>query len=285
MSHIASMVQAIDFIENNLKEAITIADVAEAVSSSLYHFCRMFNRFVHHTPYDYLIRRRLSESARELLETDKKIIDIALDYQFNNPETFSRAFKRMFDMQPNQWKRQNNIGRRFLLPRLTAVYLQHINKGDYLKPVLVKKEAFCLAGVMTLVVDEQPDISALWKIFKQELAGLADKVKPQKYYGLTSYPQDTETGGYFYMAAIEVDPSRPVGPALVVKTLPPLKYARFIHKGLYQERKLTLDYIYQTWLPKSGQSLAYPLEIECYEQDFSGAAGEEVESKIYIPLE
>ena len=49
MSNIASMVKAVDFIENNLREEITVADIAEAVASSLYHFCRMFNRFIHHT--------------------------------------------------------------------------------------------------------------------------------------------------------------------------------------------------------------------------------------------
>lgn len=83
--------QAVDFIEDNLKEAIAVADVADAVSYSLYHFCRTFNQATHHTPYDYLMRRRLSLAAQELLQTDKKIIEIALDYQFNSPETFSRT--------------------------------------------------------------------------------------------------------------------------------------------------------------------------------------------------
>jgi AraC family transcriptional regulator len=100
---ITSIFNAIEFVETNLTEEMTIADMADAVFYSLYHFCRMFNGIVHHTPYDYLMRRRLSKSARELIETDKKIIEIAFDYQFNSPETYARAFKRMFDMQPSQW--------------------------------------------------------------------------------------------------------------------------------------------------------------------------------------
>ena len=69
MSTLASMFKAIEFIENNLKREITVADIADAVCYSLYHFCRTFNGAVHHTPYDYLMRRRLSDAARALVET------------------------------------------------------------------------------------------------------------------------------------------------------------------------------------------------------------------------
>ena len=135
MPDLALISEAVDYIESNLREATTVADMADAVSYSLYHFCRTFNRATHHTPYDYLMRRRLSESAQALLQTDHKIIEIGLDYQFNSPETFSRAFKRMFGMQPNQIRKQGSIDPRRLMPRLTPAHLRHINKGPYLKPV------------------------------------------------------------------------------------------------------------------------------------------------------
>ena len=99
MTQVLPVYRAIQFIEKNLKADIAVADMAEAASFSLYHFCRVFSQVVQHSPYDYLMRRRLSEAARELVETDKKITDIGFDHQFNSPETFSRAFKRMFDMQ------------------------------------------------------------------------------------------------------------------------------------------------------------------------------------------
>jgi AraC family transcriptional regulator len=286
MSNITSMFEAIEFIEHNLKEEIAVADIAEAVSYSLYHFCRVFNQVVHHSPYDYLMRRRLSESARELIETDRKITDIAFDYQFNSPETYSRAFKRMFDVQPNQWKKQGQVDRRFLMSRLTLAHIQHVNKGDYLKPVFATKDAFQVAGVMTLVKDEaQEVISQLWDILAQELEGAENVPEPRNYYGLAWYPKDWEKRGLFYMAALEVESSDSLGPVLVTKTIPPLKYARFIHKGPGKDRQLTLDYVYQTWLPKSGKRLAYPLEIECYGQDLRGFDNQEAEWKIYIPIE
>ena len=142
MPHLTAICKAIDFVEDNLREEITVAGMADAASYSLYHFCRTFNRVVHHTPYDYLMRRRLSESARELVESDKKIIEIALDYRFNSPETYSRAFKRMFGTKPYRWKKQERLDGRALMPRFTPRHIRHINKGDYLRPVLKEKDGF-----------------------------------------------------------------------------------------------------------------------------------------------
>lgn len=286
MSNIDSIYKAVEFIERNLKEEITVADIADAVYYSLYHFCRMFNTIIHHTPYDYVMRRRLSESALELLTTERKIIEIAFDYQFNSHETFSRAFKRMFGMQPNQWRKQGKIDKRLFMSRLTFEHIQHINKGDYLKPVLKEKDAFHVAGLMTLVkeADDKQVISQLWDFLAQELEGLENQVTPKKYYGITYYPNDWENCGIFYMAATEVEAPDSMNPALVVKTIPASKYARFIHKGCLSDLYLTLDYIYHTWLSKSGKSLAYPLEIVCYGQDFRSPETEEAEREIYVPV-
>jgi AraC family transcriptional regulator len=281
MSNILAMLKAIEFIESNLEADIGVADIADAVSYSLYHFCRMFNRIVHHTPYDYLMRRRLSESARELVETDKKIIEISLEYQFNSPETYSRAFKRMFDMQPSQWKKQGSLDRRSLMSKLTPEHIEHINKGDYLKPVLEEKDAFQVTGIMTVVKDDPAIIPQLWDMLGQELEGIEDK---GCYYGIAWYPKGWQERGYLYMAAVEVEPLEILGAVLVVKTVPPSKWARFIHKGRYQDLRLTLDSVYQTWLPKSGRRLAGPFEIEHHGRDLS-PDNEESERKIYIPIE
>lgn len=283
-ANIESIAKALEFIENNLKEEITIADIADAVFYSLYHFCRMFNKVIHHTPYDYLMRRRLSESARDLIETDQKIIEIAFDYQFNSPEVYARAFKRMFGMQPNQWRKQGIIHKRSLMPRLTIEHIRHINKGQYLKPVLIEKDAFHVIGLMTLVKDGKTVISALWDMLGQELEEIEDTVKPEKYYSITWYPAGWEHRGIFYMAAVEIVSPAIVSPVLVVKTIPASKYARFIHKGSQKDLHLTRDYIYHTWLPKSGKNLAFPLEIEYYEQDFSASDNEKAEREIYIPI-
>jgi AraC family transcriptional regulator len=276
---LTAICRALDFVEANLREEIAVSDMANAAGYSLYHFCRMFNGLVHHTPYDYLMRRRLSESARELVETDRRIIDVAFDYRFNSPETYSRAFKRMFGTQPSQWKEQGRLDRRFLISPLTREHLEHVNAGDYLKPVLEERDAFLVAGLMTLVEDGGGVIPRLWEVLARETEG----VEGALCYGITWYPAGWEERGVFYMAGIEVEAADGVSPGLVVKSIPSLKCARFTHKGARDDLRLTLDYIYQTWLPKSGERLAYPLEIVCYGRDMS-AAWKDAELEVYIPL-
>jgi AraC family transcriptional regulator len=284
MSNPEAIFRAIEFVEAHLQAEIAVADVADAISYSLYHFCRIFNKIVHHTPYDYLIRRRLSEAARELVETDKRIIDLAFDYQFNSSETFSRAFKRMFGVQPSQWRKRGKIDRWSLLSRPTQKYLEHINRGDYLRPVLEEKGALHLAGIMTLVQDDQYIVSRLWKILAQELDAVGDATKPERFYGIVWYPDNWQDYGSLYTAAVEIAPSDTVSPALVARTIPPSKYARFIHKGPREHLPLTRDYIHQTWLPKSEQRPSYPMEIEQYGQAAIGFDNYDTETAIYIPI-
>jgi AraC family transcriptional regulator len=284
MSNVESMFQAVEFIEAHLKEEIAVADIAASVSYSLYHFCRMFNKTLHHTPYDYLIRRRLSKAARELVETDKRIVDVAFEYQFNSSETFSRAFKRMFSVQPNQWRKRGRTDRRSLLSRPTIEYLLHINKGDYLRPVLEEKASLQLAGIMTLVREDQTTVSRLWEVMIQELHAIGDIAKPGKFYGIVWYPDNWQDHGFLYTAAVEIASCDTVSSALMTRTIPPSKYARFIHKGPRECLPLTRDYIYQTWLPKSDQHLSCPMEIEQYDQEAIDSDSDDAETAIYIPI-
>ena len=284
MSTITSMFKAIEFIESNLKAGVTIADVAGAVFHSLYHFCRTFNRIVHHTPYDYLMRRRLSESALELVQTEKKIIDIAFDYRFNHPETYSRAFQRLFGLLPYQWRKQGRADKRLLMPRLTLAHLRHINTGSFLKPVLVELETIQLTGMMTVVNEKRQGIAQLWQMLEQELPAIKSRTQPAKYYGVATYPENWELRGFLYMAAVEVTRPDPMPYLLAGKTLPSGRYAQFIHHGRDSDLHLTLDYIYHTWLPKSGRALSCPLELEEYRQETPGFEQAEMERKIYIPI-
>jgi len=283
MSHVKSIFRAVEFIEQNLKEEIAVADMADAAYYSLFHFCRMFNKVVQQTPYDYLIKRRLTESARDLLETNKKIIEIAFDYQFNNPETFSRAFKRFFGIQPNQWKKQSNPKQNFGLPQLSYDYLNHINKGDFLKPVFEKKSRVQLAGLMT-VVNNEKDISELWQLLESVLERY-DMLEPApNFYGILSYSTEWGNGVRYYFAAAEIELSKIEKTSLVFKSVPEMTYARFIHKGTRKERKWTSDFIHHTWLQKSGSNLSLPFEIEFLGKNIASNLKPDSEIAVYVPV-
>lgn len=291
MSRLTAIGKALDFVEHNLHKEIAVSDMADAAGYSLYHFSRTFNSVVHHTPYDYLMRRRLSESARDLVETDRRIIDVAFDYRFNNPETYSRAFKRMFGLQPYRWRKRTWIDERLLMSRLTLAHVEHMNGSDHLKPVLREKGALHLTGVMSLVGRGRETVAQLWRTLSRQLESVKDGHQGGGfggYYGIVWYPRGRWERRFFYMAAIEVVPGDvgavgTAASALVSKTIPAARYAGFVHRGSREKLQLTLDYAYQIWLPKSGESLAGPFEIECYGRELDAAqAGAEWE--VLVPI-
>jgi AraC family transcriptional regulator len=275
------MAQAIDFIEAHLRDDLTVGDIARAVSLSVYYFCRSFNQATHHTPYDYLMRRRIAEAARDLLQTDRKIIEITFDYQFNNPETFARAFKRVFGLQPNQWRKQSHLDERSIMPRLTLAHLQHLAQGSYLQPQLVDRPELCLTGLMTLVQDDPTAIETLWDWFTRSIAARDDLV-PRDVYGVMQYPESQATG-YFYLLGVPLRAVTTPDTAWIVKTLPARSCARFIHQGPRRDLQLTLDYIYHTWRPQANVRLASSTVVLHY--DHRGEDSPQAETQVFVEVE
>lgn len=81
MDWLHSINRAIEYIEANLCEALTVEDVAAHAYSSYSNFARVFNMITGVTLSKYIRNRRLSLAGRELLTTNAKVIDIAIKYQ------------------------------------------------------------------------------------------------------------------------------------------------------------------------------------------------------------
>ena len=109
MDWITGIQRALDYIEAHLTDDIDYEAAAREAASSSFHFQRMFSMLVGYTLGDYIRMRRLSLAADELHHTDKKIIDIALQYGYDTPESFSRAFTRFHGITPTEARRGCNI--------------------------------------------------------------------------------------------------------------------------------------------------------------------------------
>lgn len=99
------------FIESHLTEPVTVEQAAAAAGYSRHHYSRSFLALTGLTPTGYLRRRRLSEAARELVTSSKRILDIALDYQFGSQEAFTRSFKREFGVSPGLYRQRGRLHR------------------------------------------------------------------------------------------------------------------------------------------------------------------------------
>ncbi|MBR2569635.1 MAG: helix-turn-helix transcriptional regulator [Paenibacillus sp.] len=97
--------RAIRYIECHLKEDIDFEDVAKHIAVSRFHLHRVFQIHVGMSAAAYLRERRLSEAAIDLLYTDKRILDISMEYRFAGQDSFTRAFKQYYGFTPLQYRK------------------------------------------------------------------------------------------------------------------------------------------------------------------------------------
>lgn len=102
MDWIIGIQHAIDYIEDNLTETIDYEEVAKKCYSSSYHFQRVFSLLCGFTLGEYIRNRRLTLAGRELATTNAKVIDVAMKYGYESPDSFAKAFQKFHGILPSQ---------------------------------------------------------------------------------------------------------------------------------------------------------------------------------------
>ena len=102
-------VDAMLFLDERSGDALGLTDVARVAELSPFHFLRTFRATVGVTPHQYLLRRRLVQSAALLLDTDAPITAIAFDVGFNDLAHFIRSFGRAFGCAPRAFRRAGGL--------------------------------------------------------------------------------------------------------------------------------------------------------------------------------
>ena len=93
----------ISYVESHL-DSFDMKEMSERFGFSESYLRELFLKNVKVPVMQYYRRRKIMASAFELLHSDKKIIDIALENGFSNHESYTRAFRRVFYMSPSQFR-------------------------------------------------------------------------------------------------------------------------------------------------------------------------------------
>ncbi len=115
MDQLIKMRASLEYINQNLTGDVSLETLAEKAYLSKYHYHRLFHQSFGEGVSKYVNKKRMESAADELAQTDQPIIDIALKYQYGSQEAFSRAFKRVYQITPGNYRRtysyqqQNNI--------------------------------------------------------------------------------------------------------------------------------------------------------------------------------
>ena len=97
---------SVAYMEQHIEGRLCADAVAAVAHYSYPHFARIFSDVVGMSPLAYAARRKLTRAARDLLETDREIADIALNSGFESQQTFTRAFTGEFGMPPHKYRKR-----------------------------------------------------------------------------------------------------------------------------------------------------------------------------------
>ncbi|MCR4577500.1 MAG: AraC family transcriptional regulator [Clostridiales bacterium] len=129
MEWLSSICAAIDYIESRLTDDISVKDVADRVYLSPFFLQRGFSLMTGCGVGEYIRNRRLYLAALELRDTDAKVIDIALKYGYETPESFAKAFTRFHGVTPSQAREGGRITS--FLPMTVNISIQGGSQMDF----------------------------------------------------------------------------------------------------------------------------------------------------------
>lgn len=185
MEWIKGLQRAIDYMEEHLEDEADYAEIARQAYSSSFHFQRIFHIVCGCTVGEYIRNRRLSSAGEDLLSGEDKVIDIAMKYGYNSPESFSRAFTKFHGITPAQVKKGNASLKSFSKVSIRMV-LEGGKTMDYriekreAFQVIAKKARYEGGGELT-----QKNIHATWDecIADGTCDTLCKYIKPENIFG------------------------------------------------------------------------------------------------------
>ncbi|MEM6265781.1 MAG: helix-turn-helix transcriptional regulator [Bacteroidota bacterium] len=94
-----------DYVFTNISSPISISELAELTGNSVYHFARTFRQTTGETPYQFISRLKINQAKELLINTEQKVIEVAMDVGFNDPGHFTRIFKRQLGVTPTEFRK------------------------------------------------------------------------------------------------------------------------------------------------------------------------------------
>ncbi|NME69167.1 AraC family transcriptional regulator [Flammeovirga aprica] len=281
--------KAVNFIEENLMKKITVEMIAERAHFSKYHFIRIFTAMTGETVGNYLRRRRISKSSKQLINTNRSILDIAFDYQFESQEAYTRSFKKIYHTSPGKYRKLNNNQIAYGRARLTIERLNHLKKNITLKPKIVDMKRKTFVGKSTLTSIASNNIPKLWDEFLPCVEKITNNSNTG-YYEIHQFDKDFKMEDFTVdmmfekWVTVEVSKVGRMPKELKSFTIEGGKYAVFEHKGVMNAIQMSFDYAYGTWLQSSEYEIDKRADFERYGDQYLGPNHPESITELWIPI-
>lgn len=287
-----AVLRSLDAIEQGLRRPIALHALARRAGFSLWHFHRIFTEHTGESLGSYLRKRRLTAAAGDLARTERSVLDIALDYQFESHEAFTRAFKAAFDATPREFRRTGKLAWLRTRPELTATRLHTLPARTTMKPTIVALPGLHLLGLsarfvppMSPEADNLDVVPQLYRRFCPLIPALPP-MQDKYIWGAARFPADKDRrhpDEREYLASIQVAAGNKPKPPLSLWKIPAGTYACFTHRGPVATFGETMNYAFGTWLPRSKYVHADTPNLDRQDERF-GDGGKDCEFDFLMPV-
>ena len=289
MDYLAPLTRTVEYIEQHLNEKIMLKDLAKVSGYSAYHLIHIFTAATGGTIGGYIRKRRLAVAAEALLNTEKRVLDIALDSGFGSSEAFSRSFKSVYGLSPYAYRKRDEARYIGFERRLDRIQLCHRACGITLQPRFVTLGEIHLAGIRGRTATQDTALPELWSRWDRLCAGVSC-LEGRRSFGVCETPAEAaclEADGsvhYTEFVGTESGPFPELPEGVLAKTLPGGRYAVFTHTGPAAALAQTYDYIWGSWALTTGEVLDDREDFEVYDSRFLGPECPDSQIDIYIPV-
>ncbi|ADY23994.1 AraC family transcriptional regulator [Bacillus paranthracis] len=287
MDSLKNMNAAMHYIENNLTNEINFKEVAKLAYCSEYHFKRMFSFLAGISLSEYIRCRRLTLAAFELKNSDAKVIDVAIKYGYNSPDSFARAFQNLHGITPSE-ARNSNHSLKAYSPMTFQLSIQGGNEMNYR---IEEKESFRIIGITKRIpivfngVNEE--IASMWKSLNPDVIQTLKSLSNMEPTGIISASTNFSEGRmeekgeldhYIGVATTKDCPEQFKQLEVAAST-----WAIFEAVGPFPDALQNVwGRIYSEWFPSSNYELAEGPEILWNEQ--KDISSPNFKSEIWIPV-
>lgn len=245
MEWMAVIGNSIRYIEGHITDALSINEIANTVNISSFYFQKGFAMLCGYTVAEYIRNRRLSLAASELISTDVKVIDLALKYGYDSPDSFTKAFTRFHDSPPAAVRRDALTVKTF-----TPLKIKFSLEGGCIVDYKIENKPAFTVLANAKVLDYEGAVQAVPKLWQEHFAS----GKGATVHGTFGINIDEKMGreSFEYLIADPCAEDAAIPKGFVRRTVPALTWEVFPWEGAMPSGIQSVSRrIYTEWLPQA----------------------------------
>lgn len=285
MNIATTMQKAVDYIEEHLTDDIDYNELAKKACMSVFYFQRIFKVLFGYTVGEYIRFRRLTLAGSELMNRNVKVIDIAMKYGYETPESFSRAFKEFHGILPSK---VDSCSKLKIFSRFSVIITLRGGSMDNYR--IVKKDAFYVLGkIEKQTVDDEINkntIPAFWERCWQDSTVktlISHMTGDNNLFGICYNSDYSDSKSFDYMIGCMCDKDCEIPNGYTLKQIPARTWIVFDCVGPMPEAMQTAWHkVCAEIIPSSGYEPTYEFDLEVYSAGNMNSP--QYESEIWIPI-